>query len=53
MSMKGEKYASAKAMRMHEGSESASERKKEYGVKKPATKGAGKTCKNCGKKCGH
>jgi hypothetical protein len=36
MSVKGEKYASAAAMKKHEGSEGAKERKKEYG--KPAAK---------------
>ena len=33
MSVKGEKYASKKAMKKHESSESSKERKKEYGSK--------------------
>ena len=40
MSAKGESYKSAKAMKMHESSEGAKERKMEYGVKKPSAKKA-------------
>ena len=36
MSMKGEKYASKKAMKKHEKGEGAKERMKEYGSKKKA-----------------
>ena len=38
MSVKGEKYKSAKLMKKHEKSEGAKERMKEYGVKKPKLK---------------
>ena len=42
MSVKGEKYASMKAMKMHEGSEGKKERMMEYGKKavKKSTKKA-------------
>ena len=42
MSVKNEKYKSAKAMKKHEKSESSKERKMEYGVKKPNLKKKGK-----------
>lgn len=42
MSVKGEKYASKKAMKKHEKMEGAKERKMEYGVKKPKLKKRGK-----------
>ena len=42
MSAKGEKYKSMAAMKKHEKSEGAKERKMEYGVKKPKLKKTGK-----------
>lgn len=42
MSVKGEKYKSMKAMKKHEKTESAKERKMEYGIKKPKLKRKGK-----------
>ena len=47
MSVKGEKYASKKAMKKHEGMESMKERKMEYGPKKAVKKAA---MKKMGKK---
>lgn len=47
MSVKGEKYASMKAMKMHEKSEPMSARMAEYGTKKKAAK---KTAKKTAKK---
>jgi len=42
MSVKGEKYSSAKAKKMHEKKESPTMRLKEYGMKKSSTKRMGK-----------
>jgi hypothetical protein len=44
MSVKGEKYSSAAAMKKHEKTESPAMRKKEYGAKAATGK-----CKKCGK----
>ena len=42
MSVKGEKYKSAKSKKMHEKNESPAMRLKEYGMKKTSTKKMGK-----------
>lgn len=42
MSAKGEKYASKKAMKKHEGSEGSKERMSEYGKAKKSPLGSGK-----------
>lgn len=52
MSVKGEKYASKKAMKKHESSEGAAERVKEYGKKSAKHPGFAKVAAGIAKKQG-